>query len=292
MGRKSNAKRDSYGEGTSKALLRDAPNWPLLALSLVGCALAGYLTWTSMAGQAVQGCTAGSGCDVVLSSRWATLFDMPTAFWGFLSYATLAGLAFVKRADTQWRWAWTIALLGVLYSVYLTIVSLTILGGACPYCLTSLALMTAIFALLTIQRPALPRFSWQPWITKRAVGVLALIGLLHLNYTGVIGNPPSVEDPVSRALAVHLADTGVKMYGAYWCPHCTDQKDMFGPAQKRLPYIECSTGGPGTPQTAECRTAGIASYPTWDIKGQRYAEVLSLVRLAELTGFDLTAAAK
>ncbi len=52
------------------------------------------------------------------------------------------------------------------------------------------------------------------------------------------------------------------------------------------------TGGPGTPQTAECRTAGIASYPTWDIKGQRYAEVLSLVRLAELTGFDLTAAAK
>ena len=34
-----------------------------------------------------------------------------------------------------------------------TTVSLTMLGGACPYCLTSLALMTVIFALVTFQRP-------------------------------------------------------------------------------------------------------------------------------------------
>ena len=66
---------------------------------------------------------------------------------------------------------------------------------------------------------------------------------------------------------------------------------MFGAAAKRLPYIECSMGGQGSPQTTVCRNAGIVTYPTWEIDGKRYPEVLSTLRLAELTGFDLAAAA-
>ena len=50
---------------------------------------------------------------------------------------------------------------------------------------------------------------------------------------------------------------------------------MFGAAAKRLPYIECSMGGQGTPQTTECRNAGITTYPTWEIDGKRYVEVLT-----------------
>jgi glutaredoxin len=201
--------------------------------------------------------------------------------------------AFIARADRQWRLAWTIAFFGVLYSVYLTTVSLTMLRAACPYCLTSLTLMTAIFALVTWQRPEpLTGFSWQRWLRVRAPFAVAIIAFLHLNYTGVVGRPPAVEDPVLRALAVHLSQTGAKMYGADWCPHCQDQKALFGGAARRLPYIECSMGAQRAGQTAACRNAGITNYPTWEIGGKRYVEVLSTVRLAELSGFDLGAAAK
>lgn len=270
------------------------PNWPLLALSLVGVALAGYLSWTSWSGGAVQGCSAGSGCDLVLSSRWATLMGLPTAFWGVLTYLTLAGTALIARADRQWRLAWTLSFFGVLYSAYLTTISLTMLGATCPYCLSSLALMSTIFAVVTVQRPEpLPGFSWQRWLRVRGLVAVGLIAFLHLNYIGLVGKPPAVEDPTLRALAIHLAESGVKMYGAEWCPHCQDQKALFGAAAKRLPYIECSVGTrQGSAQTAACREARITTYPTWEIAGKRYEEVLSPLRLAELTGFDVAAASQ
>jgi uncharacterized membrane protein len=291
MGRKANAKREPRAVAVPKHLIRETPNWPLLGLSLIGIALTAYLSWTSWSGGSVQGCAEGGGCDLVLSSRWATLLGLPTAFWGLLAYAALAATSFVARADQQWRSAWTLSFFGVLYSLYLTTISLTVLGGACPYCLTSLALMTVIFALVTFQRPEWPGFSWSQWLRVRGPVAVAIVTFLHLNYIGVVGRPPAVEDPVLRALAVHLATTGAKMYGADWCPHCQDQKAMFGPAAKRLPYIECAMGRQGG-QTAECRNAGISTYPTWEIGGKRYAEVLTTLRLAELTGFDLAAAAK
>ena len=268
------------------------PNWPVLALSLIGVALAGYLSWTSWSGGSVQGCSAGSGCDLVLSSRWATLMGVPTAFWGLLTYLALAATSMLASAERRWRLAWTLSFFGVLYSAYLTTVSVTLLGATCPYCLTSLALMAAIFAVVTFQRPgAIPGFSWQRWLRIRGPVAVGIIAFLHLNYIGLVGKPPAVEDPTLRALAVHLAESGAKMYGADWCPHCQDQKALFGAAAKRLPYIECSMGPrQGSPQTAECREARINTYPTWEIAGKRYEEVLSPLRLAELTGFDLAAA--
>ena len=154
MGKKAKAKR----EATAKPVVagpsrRTGPNWPLLALSGIGMILTGYLSWTALSNESVKGCAVGSACDVVLSSQWATLLGMPTAFWGFLAYTTLAAIAFVKRVDRHWQYAWVVSFFGILYSAYLTTVSLTVLNAACPYCLTSLALMTAIFALVTWQRP-------------------------------------------------------------------------------------------------------------------------------------------
>jgi uncharacterized membrane protein len=263
-----------------------------LTLSLVGVALAGYLSWTAVTSAAVQGCAEGGGCDTVLSSRWATLLGVPTAVWGVLTYLALAGAAFIRRAESHWRIAWTIAFFGALYSVYLTTISLTTLGATCPYCLTSLALMTSILVVVTFQRPlTIKNFSWQRWLTWRGAASGALIVFLHLSYIGVVGRTPGVEDATSRALAIHLAESGAVMYGAHWCDHCQQQKALFGESAKRLPYVECSTGAQGTPQTAQCRNRQIKSYPTWFINGQRYEEVLTLARLATLTGFQPPAAA-
>ena len=209
MGRKARAKKESKEESAITRPVRGGPNWPVLALSLVGMALAGYLSWTEWTGSSVKGCAVGSGCDVVLSSRWAMLFGLPTALWGMLAYVALAGTAFIRQADRQWWSAWTIALFGVLYRAYLTTVSLTILGATCPYCLTSLGLMTSILVLVTSQRPAtLEGFSWRRWLLRTVPVALATIVALHLNYTGVWGDPPAVEDATARALAVHLTRSG------------------------------------------------------------------------------------
>lgn len=289
MGRKARTRKVTATDAPGS--FRQTPNWPLLALSLIGVALAGYLSWTALTSTAVQGCAEGGGCDAVLSSRWATLMGVPTAVWGLLTYLGLAGTAFIRRADTQWRTSWTLAFFGALYSIYLTTISLTTLGATCPYCLTSLALMTSILVVATYQRPiTMKGFAWRPWLTWRGAVSAAVIVFLHLNYIGVVGRVPGVEDPTSRALAIHLAQSGAVMYGAHWCDHCRQQKDLFGEAAKRLPYVECSTGGQGTPQTSECSSRGIKTYPTWFINGQRYEEVLTQTRLAALTGFKPPAA--
>ena len=287
MGRKARLKENHAARPRPQIAARARPNWPILILSLVGMALTAYLSWAASSGNGLQGCGIDSGCDAVLSSRWATLLGAPTAVWGLLAYGTLAGLAFGGRAGWRWIATWTVSFAGVLFSVYLTTVSVTLLGATCPYCLTSLAIMTALFAVATSQRPAeMPGFTWRRLLLRAAPAAAVVIALLHLNYVGVLGRPPAVEDPFARALALHLSQRGAKMYGAYWCPHCQQQKAMFGRSANRLPYIECSPSGQNGPQAAACRDAHITTYPTWFIKGQRTEEVLTLKQLAESSGFD------
>jgi hypothetical protein len=221
---------------------------------------------------------------VVLTSRWAKLFGLPTALWGFLAYAGLAGTAFIKRADKHWVYAWTAAFLGVSYSLYLTTVSVTVLGATCPYCLTSLTLMTAILALTTFQRPAaLTNFSWKRWLTRRIPLAAVFVFALHLQYVAVPGGP---EDPRARPLADHLTAIGATFYGASWCEHCQQQKKYFGDSADRLPYVECKPGGPSAPLTRKCLDAYITTFPTWVIKERRVEGVLTLTELAELSGFQ------
>lgn len=275
------------GKQATPAVTNKAPNWPLFALALIGMALSGYLTFTAWQGKLVAFCTEGAGCDVVLNSRWSTLFGMPTSFWGFLTYALLAAVAWNKNAADRWRWAWTISLFGLLFSLYLTSVSLFELKATCPYCLTSLGLMTAIFIVTTLQRPVnLPKFSWGPWLAK--TGGAALVGIiaLHLYFAGYWGEAQGPEDPWVRALAEHLSRSDVKFYGASWCPHCAEQKKLFDGSVNRIPYVECSPGGPNAPQAEVCSNKNIQSYPTWIIDGQRYTGVQPLDALAQLSHFQ------
>src|ERR687892_1731037 len=265
MAKSARAKK-SNPKAAPRASLRDGPNWPLFILSVLGMAMSAYLTYSAWQGRAVAGCTVGSACDVVLNSRWATLFGMPTSFWGFLTYALLAAIAWNKRVAAQWRFAWVVSLFGLLYSLYLTGVSFFVLQAACPYCLTSLGLMGLIFIALLLQKPAsLPRFSWGPWLGKTVGAALIIVVALHLHYAGYLGKAPGPEDPWVRGLADHLSQINAKFYGASWCPHCTEQKQLFGESARRLPYVECSVGGPGTRQTAVCQEARVQNYPTWVI---------------------------
>ena len=59
-----------------------------------------------------------------------------------------------------------------------------------------------------------------------------------------------------------LTDEGMTFYGAYWCPHCQDQKEMFGDAMQYVNYVECDPGGENADPEA-CVAAGVEYYPTW-----------------------------
>jgi len=84
-------------------------------------------------------------------------------------------------------------------------------------------------------------------------------------------------------LAKCIAGRGVKLYGAFWCSHCEEQKELFGSSEKYLDYVECSTpDGQGT--LPACIDAGIESYPTWVLPDG--LKLTGVVPLEELAGFS------
>ena len=84
-----------------------------------------------------------------------------------------------------------------------------------------------------------------------------------------------------------VAESGDTFYGTFWCPHCQNQKAMFGASAKLLPYTECSTPD-GRSQLLICTEADITSYPTWEFAdGTRESGEVSLERLGELTSCPL-----
>ncbi len=99
-------------------------------------------------------------------------------------------------------------------------------------------------------------------------------------------NAPQTVDPV-ETFAQCIKDSGATFYGAFWCPHCNNQKAMFGKkAVKLLPYQECSTAD--RKQNSICSEAGIESYPTWEFPdGSRMSGELSFFDLSEKTGCAL-----
>ncbi len=87
--------------------------------------------------------------------------------------------------------------------------------------------------------------------------------------------------------ATCIKEKGAQFYGAFWCPHCRAQKNMFGKSAKLLPYTECSTPD-GNSQLAVCDEKEIESYPTWIFADEsRVTGELSLEKLAEKTSCQL-----
>lgn len=87
-----------------------------------------------------------------------------------------------------------------------------------------------------------------------------------------------------------MAQKEVKFYGAFWCPNCQDQKNLFDGQSDLLEengvYIECSTPDQQS-QTPVCIEEGIEGYPTWEINGERISGVVQMEDLSSLTGCEL-----
>jgi len=114
--------------------------------------------------------------------------------------------------------------------------------------------------------------------------VIGLVVLIGVGFA--ISKIPSTPGQYDE-FATCIDNSGATFWGAFWCPHCQEQKALFGKSVKLLPYEECSTPD-GKGQTKICADAGVTSYPSWDFPGQeRVVGVLSLADLSEKTNCPL-----
>jgi hypothetical protein len=85
-----------------------------------------------------------------------------------------------------------------------------------------------------------------------------------------------------------LAAKQAKMYGLYWCPHCADQKAMFGASFRYIPYIECAIKESPKELAPACKVAGVTLFPSWQFgMDPPHEGVLSLQALSQKTGCSL-----
>ncbi len=274
--------RDSGGAVPRK--MRLAPDRWLAGLAGAGVLLTAYLFFAHFSGAGALFCTAGSSCDIVQESRWSILFGLPLSLWGLGLYLLLLLAACTgTTVATRWRRVFSLSLIGVLMSLYLTTVGWVALEAVCAWCLTSFGLLLAIFGLLLWRRPAqTPASGWPRWLALHAIVLLPALGVIAVAQAGWLSPP---DDPRLAPLAQHLRDTQVKLYGTFWCPNCQQQKRLFGQSADALPYVECSPNGRNGTVALECVSAGIESYPTWVIRGERVTGVLAPGELARRTRF-------
>jgi uncharacterized membrane protein len=104
-------------------------------------------------------------CNTVQQSSYARLFGIvPIGVLGLVGYLDIfatwivAALAKGALADLAWLGLFLMALLGTLFSIYLTFLEPFVIGATCAWCLTSAVLMAFLLWLsLAPARGALAR---------------------------------------------------------------------------------------------------------------------------------------
>ncbi len=104
--------------------------------------------------------------------------------------------------------------------------------------------------------------------TKLLIGIIA-IGIVIFGITQLSGDI-FVSVGKYDDFAKCLASSGTTMYGAYWCPHCQNQKKLFGSSVKYINYIECDPrGNNANPEL--CKSKEVDGYPMWELSDGSFA---------------------
>ena len=250
-------------------------------------------------------CPGGSeGCDKVLNSAWGTLLGQPLSLFGALAYLAVLLLALLPlllkgEARTQlhqssWWGLFLISTGMAMFSLVLLGVMAFKIKAFCVFCLLSATLSLALMVIATVGG------EWQErgQLIFRGVMVGLAILLLGIGWATAIERPQTAvgkgmappvmaaSTPASVALAKHLTAKGAVMYTAYWCPHCHEQKELFGrEATAQLKVVECAPDGRNS-QAALCKTKNIQGFPSWEINGIIDSGVKPLAKLAAMSGYQ------
>ena len=136
------------------------------ALALAGIFISTYLTLFKLGMIGELTCSIGS-CETVNISRWSVFLGLPVAAWGLFFYVDVFVIAVVgttPRFENEQVISFVLAAqaaIGVLFSAWLTYLELAVIHAICIWCVTSAAIVTAIFLvsaadLRELRRPATP----------------------------------------------------------------------------------------------------------------------------------------
>ena len=254
-----------------------------------------------------------NGCETVLNSPWGTLvensqFNIPLSLAGVITYGSILGFSILlllnlvspKEKLNKIIW-WAIFLISCASSVF-SILLLNIMffkiKAYCFFCILSAILSISIFIISMIGAKFESRepMFYRGFIVVLTVLVGGLIWSNNVDPSNAIDISKSTEkvspaitttsSPQKIKFAKFLSDNNIKMFSAYWCPHCHDQKQLFGKkAVKELSIIECAQDGKDN-QYKLCREKQIEGFPSWEINGEIYSGVKDLNDLAIMTEYD------
>ena len=244
-----------------------------------------------------------NGCEKVLSSAWGSLLGQPLSLFGFLAYTSVLAMAIAPlvlpgdvRTELRQRLAWALFLVSTgmaAFSAVLVGVMIVGIRDCCPFCILSalLSLALMVLSILSVDWEDRGQLIFRGVLLAMTVLIVGLgwsVSVVRPSTSLAKGAPPLVErssSPDAIALADHLTAKGVAVYTAYWCPHCHEQKELFGrEATRRLKVIECAPDGQNS-QAALCASKKIEGFPSWEINGKLESGVKPLIKLAGLSGY-------
>lgn len=283
----------------------------IAAIAALGVIENAYLTLIKLSGGTAVCPT--SGCTEVLNSPYANVWGLPLTLFGLLAYASILALAvapFPVNPVTQkslrskvenWTWflLFLLATSMLIFSGYLMYLLFFQIQAVCVYCIASALFCLSIFVLTLvghrwddIAQLVLPGLGVAMITAIVALGLYNSVNLASGNSNDANipgeGGPAvtTTSGPAEIALARHLTEIGAKEYGAFWCPHCYDQKQLFGKeAFAIIDYVECDPKGKN-PRPQLCQQAGIEGFPTWEINKTLYPGVQPLDELAKASGYQ------
>jgi uncharacterized membrane protein len=128
------------------------PTYCMLALTLIGIAVAVYVAQGNYTGQPLW-CPILDGCNAVVNSPYSRVFGVPMSYFGFVYYlymfALAARLAYEPFSKTLRFRAVLYAAMGAISSMYFIYLQLHFIRELCSYCLISaVASVLLLFAAL------------------------------------------------------------------------------------------------------------------------------------------------
>lgn len=124
-----------------------------VVLSLLGIAVAGYLTYVHYAGIEPV-CQLSGGCEKVQTSQWADFAGIPVALLGLIGYVLILLSLLLLRGDARKFVTAALSVCGFLFSAYLQYRSIFSIEATCQWCLASALIMTGL-AVVTVWRALL-----------------------------------------------------------------------------------------------------------------------------------------
>ena len=291
--------------------------WPKIViaiLSTIGIVDTGSITlknwglFTSLSCPGIQ-----NGCETVLNSPWGTLFsnnqfNIPLSLAGFITYLSILVITLIlsinlfSPKDNLSKFLWWLLFLiscaSSTFSFLLMYIMIFKIQVYCLFCIVSAILSFSIFIISMIgarfesREPML----FRGFIIATSVLLGGLIWSTNVDPSNAIDVKSPIENvspiittsssPQKVEFAKFLSENNIIMYSAYWCPHCHDQKQLFGKeAVKELKVVECAKDGKDN-EYELCQTKGISGFPSWEINGEIISGTRDLNELATKTNYQ------